>query len=113
MEKKISVVCHPIEKEILALKSKFVFSKKIAPVCKGRQLEIRVIIRGGVFMDTYLFYSLLKYAVSELAESHFRNGSPVLAACCHLAVDDTQVCQLFCESYNYIALSLGLCQGKQ
>ena len=36
-------------------------------------------------------FSLLKKTVSELAESHFRNGSPVLAACCHLAVDDCQV----------------------
>ena len=39
----------------------------------------------------YLHFSLLKHTIYELAESHFRKGSPVLAACCHLAVDDTQV----------------------
>ena len=42
-------------------------------------------------MSTFSVSSLLKETISELAESHFRNGSPVLAACCHLAVDDTKV----------------------
>ena len=42
-------------------------------------------------MTIFSISSLLKETISELAESHFRNGSPVLAACCHLAVDDTKV----------------------
>ena len=28
---------------------------------------------------------------TQLSERYFSNGSPVLAACCHLAVDDFQV----------------------
>lgn len=36
-------------------------------------------------------FRLLKMTTSELAEWHFLNGSPILAACCHLSVDDTKV----------------------
>lgn len=34
---------------------------------------------------------LVQDASAALADWYFRNGSPVLAACCHLAIDDCQV----------------------
>lgn len=40
----------------------------------------------------YTFFSRLLHTVSkELAEWYFQDGRAVLAACCHLAVDDIEV----------------------
>ena len=33
----------------------------------------------------------MQSASEALGDWYFRNGSPVMAACCHLAVDDCQV----------------------
>lgn len=53
-------------------------------------------------------------AMSNLAESHFRNGSPALAACCHLSVDDPSkaLSKLIRGHELELAVSVGLVLGN-
>ncbi|GFS08154.1 WD repeat-containing protein 17, partial [Elysia marginata] len=52
-------------------------------------------------------------AMNNLADSHFRNGSPALAACCHLAVDDPSraLSKLIRGHELELAVSVGLVLG--
>ncbi|KAK3740724.1 hypothetical protein RRG08_048968 [Elysia crispata] len=53
-------------------------------------------------------------AMNNLADSHFRNGSPALAACCHLAVDDSHraLSKLIRGHELELAVSVGLILGN-
>lgn len=42
-------------------------------------------------IDLLVYCRLLTGTVQKLADWYFHNGSPVLAACCHMSVDDCQV----------------------
>ncbi|XP_012945972.1 WD repeat-containing protein 17, partial [Aplysia californica] len=60
-----------------------------------------------------VFDSLAVEAMETLADFHFRNGSPTLAACCHLAVDDQKkaMSKLIRGHELELALSVGRVLG--
>ncbi|XP_076467583.1 LOW QUALITY PROTEIN: WD repeat-containing protein 17-like [Babylonia areolata] len=57
---------------------------------------------------------LLKESCLQLSERHFSNGSPVLAACCHLAIDDFQgaMSKLIRGNELELAISMGTVLGN-
>lgn len=56
-------------------------------------------------IDLLVYCRLLTGTVQKLADWYFHNGSPVLAACCHMSVDDCQV-----QSYHG---TLGVARSMQ
>ncbi|RUS73072.1 hypothetical protein EGW08_019169 [Elysia chlorotica] len=57
---------------------------------------------------------LIEETMNNLADSHFRKGSPALAACCHLAVDDARraLSKLIRGHELELAVSIGLVLGN-
>ncbi|XP_034375963.1 WD repeat-containing protein 17 isoform X6 [Arvicanthis niloticus] len=87
--------------------------------CEGNMQNLHVSTppKGASnYDDTYKedFNELLHKVINELAEWYFQDGRAVLAACCHLAVDDIELAMAYLIRGNELelAVSVGTVLGE-
>ncbi|XP_032774664.1 WD repeat-containing protein 17 [Rattus rattus] len=86
--------------------------------CEGNMQSIHVSTPKGASYpdDVYKedFNELLHKVINELAEWYFQDGRAVLAACCHLAVDDIELAMAYLIRGNELelAVSVGTVLGE-